>query len=82
MSELSKREVAAGRVGLTNFNHAKDIATQFAGLMAVANNFEGYKAISEEFSHFIVGVYRNTPLIQRSINLLKNETTAREVLGE
>lgn len=82
MSELSKIEVAAGRVGLTNFNHAKDIATQFAGLMAVANNFEGYKAISEEFSHFIVGVYRNTPLIQRSINLLKNETTTREVLGE
>lgn len=82
MSTLSSVEVAKGRVGLTNFEHAKDMATNFAGLMSVANNMEGNHAISEEFSHFIIGVYRNAPLVKRSINFLMDEEQARAVLGD
>lgn len=82
MSELSRKEVAIGKVGLTNFNHAMDIASGFTGLMQVANNLEGHTAVSEEFAHFVIGVYRNEPLVQRAINQLKNEDLARQVLGE
>lgn len=82
IGELSKEEVAAGRVGLTNFAHAQEIANQFTGLIQVANNMEGAAAISEEFSHFIVGIFRDSPLVQRSINYLKDEKNARKVLGE
>lgn len=82
MSVLSRAEIAAGRVGLTNFNHAADIAEGFAGLMQVANNREGHVAVSEEFAHFIIGVFRDSPLVRRTINLLTNEAEAREILGE
>ena len=82
MAVLSREEVAAGRVGLTDFNHAADIASGFEGLIRVANNLEGSMAISEEFAHFIIGVYRNNPLVQRSINLLTSEPEARAVLGD
>ena len=82
MSSLSDIEVAAGRVGLTNFNHANDIANQFTGLLQVANNMEGHTAISEEFAHLIIGVYRNSPLVMRTLNYLEDESKAREVLGD
>lgn len=82
LTELSREQSSLGKVGLTDFNHAHDIATGFAGLMQVANNLEGSTAISEEFSHFVIGVYRNTPLVYRTINLLKNENNARQVLGD
>lgn len=82
MSNLSEIEVAAGRVGITNFNHANDVANQFTGLLQVANNMEGHTAISEEFAHLIIGVYRNSPLVMRVLNYLEDESKAREVLGD
>lgn len=82
ISELSKEQSALGKVGLTDFNHAYDIANGFTGLIQVANNLEGHTALSEEFSHFVIGVYRNSPLVKRAINLLKNEEYARQVLGD
>ncbi len=81
ISELSKEQSALGKVGLTDFNHAYDIANGFTGLIQVANNLEGHTALSEEFAHFVIGVYRNNPLVTRAINLLKNEYYARQVLG-
>ena len=79
---LSSIEVAAGRVGLTNFNHAKEVADGFTGLIQIANNMEGAVAISEEFSHLLLGLYQNNPLVKRSISLLTDEQAARKVLGE
>lgn len=82
MSTLAPEEVKIGRVGVTDFDLAADTANGLASMMAVANNIEGYKAISEEFSHFIVGVYRNSPIVARSITALKNEDVLREILGD
>ena len=82
ISELSKEQSALGKVGLTDFNHAYDIANGFTGLIQVANNLEGHTALSEEFAHFVIGVYRNSPLVTRAINMLKNESYARQVLGD
>lgn len=81
ISELSKEQSALGKVGLTDFNHAYDIANGFTGLIQIANNLEGHTALSEEFAHFVIGVYRNSPIVQRAINLLKNEKYARQILG-
>ena len=79
---MSTIEVAAGKVGETNFNHIKSIADEFTGVIRIADNLEGKIALSEEFSHLMIGVYRDTPLVQRAINYLKNEEAAREVLGD
>ena len=78
---LSGIEVAAGRVGITNFNHAKEVADGFTGLIQIANNMEGANAISEEFAHLLLGLYQDTPLVKRSISLLTDEQAARKVLG-
>lgn len=82
IEHMSTIEVAAGKVGETNFNHAKSVADEFTGLIRVANNMEGQIALSEEFSHLLIGIYRDSPLVQRAINYLKNEDVAREVLGD
>ena len=81
MSFLSNIEVAAGRVGNTNFEHAVDVASNFANLIRIANNLEGYKALSEEFSHLIIGAYKGNLLVKRSLEALKNEQIARQILG-
>lgn len=82
LGSLMKVEKGIGRVGVTDFNNAKAIGEQFVNLIRVANNMEGYKAISEEFSHLIVGIFRQDPLILRAINHFSNEDNAREILGE
>lgn len=79
---LDSYQTSVGRVGITEFTKSKNIADGFSVLMAVANNMEGSNAMSEEFAHFIIGVMREKPLIERSINYLKDESHAREVLGE
>src|SRR5574344_588012 len=82
MGILSDEETAVGRVGKTDFSRALDTANGLANMMAIANNLEGFKAMSEEFSHFLIGVYRKDPLVSRSIEVLKNKDVAREILGE
>ena len=80
---LSQAEVSAGRVGLTDFSAARNIANGFTSLIKVANNMEGATALTEEFSHLIVGIFRNEPLVDRAINaLLNNEDSLREILGD
>ncbi len=82
IEHMSSVEVAVGKVGEVNFNHAKDIANEFTGLLRVANNMQGSAALSEEFSHLLVGIYKDTPLIQRAINYLKNPDAAANILGD
>lgn len=82
VGHMSTVEVAIGKVGETNFAHAKSIADEFTGLIRVANNMEGQIALSEEFSHLLVGVYRDSNLMQRALNYLRNPEAAQEVLGE
>lgn len=79
---MSAIEVAAGKVGETNFNHIKSIADEFTGVLRVADNLEGGIALSEEFSHLLIGIYLDTPLVQRAINYLKNPDVAAQVLGD
>ena len=76
VGDLTNAEVSAGRVGATTFDSAKLLARDFSGLVRVANNMEGYHAISEEFAHLVIGVSINDPLVQRALNSLKGQEEA------
>lgn len=83
VGQLSAIETQAGRVGVTDFSVARSIASDFGSIIRVANNMEGAQAVSEEFSHLILGVFREDPLIQRSINLLSTKPELlKELLGD
>lgn len=72
-----------GYSGIVDFSNAKEIAGQFINLIRVANNMEGQRALSEEFSHLIIRMLRDTPLVTRTINALsQNEEQMQQILGE
>lgn len=76
-------EFEAGRLGVTDFSKVKDMANNFSSIIKVANNIRGANAISEEFSHLMIGIFRNENFIQRSINYLKqNDEVLRYILGD
>lgn len=77
---LDQAEQKSGRVGVTDFSIVKDMANSFSSMIRVANNMEGAYAVSEEFSHLIIGVLRKDPLISRSIKVLEDHPEAIEAL--
>ena len=79
---LNNIEQNSGRVGVTDFTVAKDIANNSVSMIRVANNMEGAKALSEEFSHLVIGAMRDQPLIRRNIDNLANEDTLKLILGD
>lgn len=80
---LNENEVSAGRIGYTDFSKAANIARGFDSLIRVANNMEGAQALTEEFSHLIIGIFRGEPLVERSINYLaNNQDIVRDILGD
>ena len=79
---LNQIETNAGRVGLTDFSVARDIANGFTSMIKIANNMEGANALTEEFSHLIIGIFKDSPLVSRAINSLVNhETAIKDILG-
>lgn len=68
--------------GFVDFSKASSIADGFIGLINIADGMEGEMAFSEEFAHTLIGMLRDNPLIQRSLNLLASDTSLlEEVLG-
>lgn len=55
VGRLSEAEVGAGRTGVTDFSRARRMAEDTESLIRIANNMEGAEALSEEFSHLIIG---------------------------
>jgi hypothetical protein len=55
---------------------------QYEALIRVANSLEGAIALSEEFSHTVIGVLSHLPVVKRAINYMADSTHAREVLGD
>lgn len=77
---LEANEQVNGRV---DFSKASSIADGFKGLISIADSMEGELALSEEFSHLLIGMFRDEPLIQRSLNtLINNDALVREILGD
>lgn len=83
IGELSKAETRAGRVGVTDFTMADQMAQDFVSLIRVANNREGALAVSEEFAHLIIGSMRDNALIARSLKFLEsNQEACKQILGD
>ena len=82
IGQLMDIEKGVGRVGVTNFNNAKAIGEQFVNLIKVANNMEGFNAISEEFSHLLVRAFEGEPLMKRTVAYFFDENKAKEMLGD
>lgn len=81
--ELLEQYEAEKTNGVVDFSHAEMMADGFAGLIRIANSAEGVNALSEEFSHLIIGVFRDHPIVTRSLNILRNNNNlVREVLGD
>ena len=77
---LEANEQTNGRV---DFSKASSIADGFKGLISIANGMEGELALSEEFAHLLIGMFREEPLIQRSLRTLtNNDNLVREILGD
>lgn len=69
--------------GVVDFSHAADIADGFEKLIRIANNAEGVQALPEEFSHLLIGIFRDNPIVTRSLNILNgNNALVREILGD
>lgn len=79
---LQDVEQQSGRVGVTDFSVAKRLASDSISMIRVANNMEGAEALSEEFSHLIIGAMRDNPLMVRNISALANEETLKNILGD
>ena len=77
---LEANEQTNGRV---DFSKASSIADGFKGLINIANGMEGELALSEEFAHLLIGIFREEPLVQRSLRTLtNNDALVREILGD
>lgn len=83
VGRLTEAETSAGRVGVTDFSKARTIANDFSSMIRVANNMEGAQAISEEFSHLIIGTLKDEPLVKRTIAyLVNNPSVLTDILGD
>lgn len=83
LGTLSSVEQSAGRVGVIRFDTIKRIGEDAVNVISVADNMEGVKAVSEEFSHLIIRALADQPLVQRSLAVLSaDDSTLRQVLGD
>jgi len=82
VGDLTLAERQAGRVGVTDFTKAKTIAEDCISVIRVANNAEGYRALSEEFSHLVIGAFHNDTLVQRALRSLQDKDVLQAILGD
>lgn len=70
----------AGINGITDFSRAQKLGED---IIAVANNVQGDYALSEEFSHLCLEVFKDNPLIDRIKAVISNNPAlVDELLGE
>lgn len=79
---LTEEEVSAGRAGVTDFSIARRVGEDSISMVKVANNMEGARALSEEFSHVLLRALKDNPLVKRALNTLNNEAALQAILGE
>lgn len=76
-------EKAESSSGITDFSKAKAIAGQFIDLIKVAKGMAGQMAMSEEFAHVIVEVFKDRPIVSRLLNYLEsNPSEMQKILGD
>lgn len=79
---VGQLEDAEFSAGVTDFSKAKSIAGQFRDLIKVAKGMAGQMAMSEEFSHLIIEVFRDRPVVSRLLSYLENNPAEMQrILG-
>lgn len=69
--------------GLMIPENLRKASTGLFGVINLANNFAGYKVLTEEFSHFIIENLKSNRNIQRAEQLLSdNPHLIRDILGD
>jgi hypothetical protein len=68
--------------GYTDFSNNLKLPNGLIGLIKLAKGKAGRKALPEEFSHLVVRSLKNTPLIVRALNQLKQNDIYKAVLGD
>lgn len=80
---LTEAEVQAGRIGSITFDKAKDMADDTMSMIRIANNMEGYNALSEEYSHLMIRALENRPIVSRTKAMLSTDESAlRQILKD
>lgn len=75
-------ENAESSSGITDFSKAKAIAGQFRDLIKVAKGMSGQLAMSEEFAHLIIEIFKDRPIVARLLNYLEqNPNEMQKILG-
>lgn len=68
--------------GVVDYENADTLANGLIRLIRLADSAEGEEALPEEFSHFMIDVMRNNPIIERLFNTLRKNDLYKEILGE
>jgi hypothetical protein len=83
IEHLLEGEQLAGKIGITEFVQSKEKLRDYEVLVRVANNMKGSRAISEEFAHTIIGIYKDDTIVSRSLSYLQNHPEIVEaILGD
>ena len=67
--------------GVIDFSSIEKATDGLYHLIRIAKGDKGVKALPEEFGHVVVEAMKNSPLVQRTLNLIKNKGLAEEILG-
>lgn len=65
-----------------DFSHIEKSADGFYNIIKIAKDERGINAIPEAFGHVVVRAMIDNPLMQRTINLIRNKNLSRDILGD
>ncbi len=82
IGHLTQTEVSAGRVGVTDFSQVRNTALGLNNVIRIANNSEGFTALSEEAAHLLIGVFKDQALVKRALASLREVNVLKQVLQE
>lgn len=68
--------------GMIDFSKAIDNSNGLDSMITIANNSKGTLSISEEFSHLLIRLFKDSPLVERSLKLLQNEKTLLKYVSQ
>lgn len=68
--------------GYTDFDNMAEMPDGLIHLIKIAKGAIGRMALPEEFAHFVVRAMKNSPLVSRALNQLKQDNLYTTVLGE
>lgn len=79
---LTDAEERLSTNGIVDFESIEKATDGFYHIIRTAKGLQGDEALPEELGHVIIRALEDTPLIQRTLNIIKNNNLAEEILGD